>query len=223
VTVLAGSQLAARLAPAGSGPTIGRRAAQDLARRELSKAAYQESTVTRIVHWAEHILADILRAGGQVPGGWWTSVALVAALAAVIAGVTAWIRPSGLRRGRSLPVLTGPALTASGHRELAGRHAADGELAAAIVERVRAIAATVEEAGLLPPQPGRTADELGRDAGRALPALSGQLAATMLLFDEVRYGGRAGTAGAYDRVCELDRLVAAASTGAARTAKAGVS
>jgi hypothetical protein len=100
-------QAAAGRSP-GPGPGIGRRAAQQLARRELSRSIYRESILTRFWHWVGHELSDLLNAGGSLPGGWWTTVVLVTVLvlvdppgrpAPVVRGCTAG-RP-GAQRPRS--------------------------------------------------------------------------------------------------------------------------
>jgi hypothetical protein len=204
----------ARTAAVGR-PGIGRRAARLLARRELARPMYRESIITRFSHWLSRVLSHLGNAVGSLPGGWWTSVALVAALVLAVAAVVFWIRPAGPRRTTAGALLAGRSLSARQHRDLAEGHAADGDYAAAIVERTRAVAATVEERGLLPAQPGRTADELAARAGQALPELASQLAAAAQLFDDVLYGGREGTQAGYDQVTRLDAAVLAARAGIA--------
>jgi hypothetical protein len=199
-------QAAAGRSP-GPGPGIGRRAAQQLARRELSRSIYRESILTRFWHWVGHELSDLLNAGGSLPGGWWTTVVLVTVLVLVAAMVIFWIRPAGQRRWSAGALLAGPALSARDHRDLAERQAAAGDYQAAIIERMRAVAVSIEERGVLSAQPGRTADELALQAGRALPALAGALGAASHLFDDVLYGGREGTAAGYDSICLLDSMI----------------
>jgi hypothetical protein len=191
-------------------PDIGRRAGQQLARRELARFIYSEPITTRIGHWLERLLGRIFNAAGQFPGGLWTIVALLVALVLVVAVVTYWIRPAGPDRHGHGAVLADSELSARDHREAAERNAASGDYAAAIIERMRAIAVGIEERGILPPRPGRTAAELAAQAGRVLPELAADLAVAALLFDDVRYGGRDGTAAGYQRVRELDARVQAA-------------
>jgi hypothetical protein len=71
----------------------------------------------------------------------------------------------------------------------------------------------VEERGLVDVRPGRTADEIARDAGRALPAVAGDLRAAARVFDDVWYGGRTADASSYDRLVAVDDAVAAARPG----------
>jgi hypothetical protein len=97
------------------------------------------------------------------------------------------------------------------HREAAARLAGSGDYAAAICERVRAIAAELDERGVLAPRIGRTADEFAAEAGRALPPHAADLLGAARLFDEVRYGRRPGNRPGYERVTELDTRIAASA------------
>jgi hypothetical protein len=189
---------------------IGRHAAQQLARRELAKSMYQASISARILRWLGHLLDDVFRAGASLPGGWWSSVALLAALVVVIAGVLLWIRPATARSGRGGGVLASRLASAADHRALSERHAADGDYSAAIIDCMRAVAAQVEERGLLQARPGRTADEFAAEASKVLPRLMADLGAAALLFDDIRYGERIGTAAGFEQVRKLDSMVSAA-------------
>ncbi len=195
---------------AGTRPLIGRRAGQQLARRELARRIYSERTETKIGHWLERLLSRIFSDASQFPGGWWTIVALLVALVLVATVVTYWIRPAGPGRQRHGAVLTGTGLSARDHRQAAERGAATGDYTTAIIERMRAIAAGIEERGILPARPGRTAAELAAQAGQVLPDLAAQLSIVALLFDDVRYGGRDGTVAGYERVRDLDARIQAA-------------
>jgi Domain of unknown function (DUF4129) len=204
----------------GSGPGIGRAAARRLARAELSRAIY---------HPGESITARIFGAIGRffdaasvaVPGGWWAVVVLAALLVLAAAATVAWIGPVGRNRGRaSSALLTGTMATARDHRLNSERRAEAGDFAAAIIECVRAIAVQLEESAILPTRPGRTADELAAEAGRAVPAEAAGLREAARMFDDVRYGERPGTLAGWQRLRELDaRLrsatVARATAGAA--------
>jgi Domain of unknown function (DUF4129) len=174
-------------------PEIGRPAAQQLARRELARPMYQPSLWQRFLRWLGHLVQS---AQAGFPGGWWALLAAAAAavLVAVVLLAVIWPARPG-RRGRPAAVFSGtqPRRTAAGHWQAAERLAAGGDYSGAIVELVRAMAAQLEEAGLLPASPGRTAAELAAEAGRAWPAHTGDLARAAQLFDDVRYGGRPGT------------------------------
>lgn len=201
--------LAARLAgarfrmtgPAAGGPEIGRRAAQELARRELARSIYQPGIWQRIIDWLNRLLTG---AGGAIPGGWFGLVVLAVVAVLAISGVVFWVRPAQGRRAGRYGVLPARRLSAQDHRGNAARLAAAGDYSGAIVERVRAIAAEMEERAIVPARPGRTAHELAAEAGRELPALSGDLRSATQLFDDVRYGDRIGTETGYQQVTRLD-------------------
>ena len=164
------------------------------------------------MHFAAQWLARLFRATQALPGGWWGFVALVALAALLVAAVLARIGPvARARRPGREPSAAAPARTAREHRDAAGRLAAAGDYAAAICERVRAIAAELDERGILMPRIGRTADEFATEAGRALPPHAAELLAAAGLFDEVRYGRRPGTRSGYDRVAALDASIVASA------------
>jgi hypothetical protein len=210
----------AAIGPAVGSPTgIGRHAAQQLARRELSKAIYQPSLYQRFLNWLSRRIGGV---SATVPGGWWALIALIVAAVLVISLVIFWIRPARTRRAVPGAVLTGRQLSARDHRQNAERLAAAGDYSAAIIESTRAIAVGLEERGVLPPKPGRTADELAAESGRALPGQAAELAGAARLFDDVMYGGRDGQEPGYRRVRELDaRLRDARPAGAIAVHTAG--
>jgi len=201
-------------APAGGTPVVGRRDGQRLARNELSKSIYhpQPSLAQRAAHFVMDWLGRLFRATQGLPGGWWGFVVLIALAVLLVAVVLARTGPvARVRRRRAEPGATSEARTAREHREAAARLAGAGDYAAAICERVRAIAAELDERGVLAPRIGRTADEFAAEAGRALPPHAAGLLAAARLFDEVRYGRRPGTRLGYERVTELDTRIAASA------------
>ncbi len=193
---------------------VGRRGGQRLARAELSKAIYhpQPSLAQRAAHFVLEWLGRLFRATQGLPGGWWGFVVLIALAVLLIAVVLSRTGPvARARRRRGEPGAAALARTARHHREAAARLAEAGDYAAAICERVRAIAAELDERGILAPRIGRTADEFAAEAGRALPPHAAGLLGAARLFDEVRYGRRPGTRRGYDRVADLDTAIAAAA------------
>ena len=201
-------------APAGGTPVVGRQDGQRLARNELSKSIYhpQPSLAQRAAHFVIDWLGRLFRATQGLPGGWWGFVVLIALAVLLVAVVLARTGPvARVRRRRAEPGATSEARTAREHREAAARLAGAGDYAAAICERVRAIAAELDERGVLAPRIGRTADEFAAEAGRALPPHAAGLLAAARLFDEVRYGRRPGTRLGYERVTELDTRIAASA------------
>jgi hypothetical protein len=107
------------------------------------------------------------------------------------------------------------------HRQEAQRLAGAGDCTTATIECVRAIAAELEERGMLPPRMGRTADEFAAEAGRALPGHAGALRDAARQFDEIRYGQRPGSRAGYERLSELDRRIMASAPRAGRPGRAG--
>ena len=201
---------------AGHGPLIGRRPAQILARRELAKV----SIWARILHDIGQLFTTSANA---VPGGWFGLVVFGVIVALLVIAIVTWARPSAGRRIRARSVLEGKARTAEDYRRSAARLAETGDYTQAIVEAVRAIAAELEERGILRPRLGRTANELAIEAGGELPALASDLRAVTRLFDDVRYGDRPGTAAGYELACQVDARVRAApatTTDGNRTAAA---
>ena len=187
---------------------VGRGPAQRLAREELSRAIYHQTSIPRSV---EHAILSFVQAifdsaSRATPGGWWTVVAL-ATLAVVIVGVVAVrLGPPARSARRTAPLLepgVSP-LTARELRDAAEAAAAAGDYGTAILQRLRAIAAAFAERGILAPAAGRTADELAAQAGVSFPGHAPDLADAARLFDQVRYGGRAGTREGYERLRDLD-------------------
>jgi hypothetical protein len=227
VTAARGTIVAVFATAGGGGPGIGREAAQQLARAELSKPEYHHhvSLVQAVVMAIIDFLTRVVNAAGDaVPGGWWALVALAALAVIVTAGVLNWIGPlARAHRGAGPLAAEGEARTARHHRREAQRLAGAGDYTAAIIECVRAIAAELEERGTLPPRIGRTADEFAAEAGRALPAHADALRDAARQFDDIRYGQRPGSRAGYERLSELDRLIMASAPRVSRPAGASAS
>jgi hypothetical protein len=212
VTVTGGLAAGAPAAGPPGGAAVTRGAGQQLARSELAKRMYHPgvSLTERILNAIGHLLQS---AQGAVPGGWWAVIALAALAVLAAAAILRWTGPVARRRGRAAaPLLPDRPLSARGHREEGERLAAAGDFAGAIVESLRAVALELEERGLLPPRAGRTADELAAEASAPLPGQAARLREAARLFDEVRYGGRAGTGAGYRRLRDLDAAVSRART-----------
>jgi hypothetical protein len=227
VTARPGPRIPHAGGPGGAGgPGIGRNAARELARHELSKPIYQQhvSLIQRILNALSRLHGGV---NASIPGGWWTLIGVMA-LAVIIAGAAITRLGPIARRHRQRVVLGGHhALTAAQHRLEARRLAAAADWSGAIRESVRAIARELEERAILPPRAGRTADELAAEAAAALPGLASALRPAAALFDDVCYGERPGTPEGYARLAELDDAVRSARpvppvrTGAPAAATAG--
>jgi hypothetical protein len=204
--------LPASAAIAGGSHPIGRRAAQRLARTELSKDIYhpREPLTQRILDIIGRWLNALFNTGNSVPGGWWALVALAAIAVIVIAGIMTRIGPVARRHRRADDQIPGiRSVTARDHRMRAARLASAGDYSAAIVECVRAIARQLEERGILTPRAGLTADEIADEAGQALPGDADALRDAARLFDDVCYGQRQGTQDGYQRLRALDARIEA--------------
>lgn len=189
---------------------IGRDAAHDAAQSELAKPIYpKESLTEQIYDWIEDMLYRLVSKSADVPGGWIT-VSVIVILVAIAVFVAIRIARRAMRSSRdSSAVLFGEQeLSAAEHCATAEQYAAAGNWAAAIRHRVRAMARRLEENGTLDPVPGRTATELARTAGRALPALAVELGSAADAFNDVTYGERPGLESQYRMIAALDDKLA---------------
>ena len=202
-------------AHAGTAPPIGRQTGQRLARDELAKAVYHphQSFGQWLLSHAGSLLSRFFNGtSGVIPGGWWAMVALAALAVVVVAVILRRISPVARSRRTAAGALSGHALlTAREHREQAERSAAEGDYSAAILEYLRAIAAGLEERGVLIPDLGRTADELAAEAGRLLPGHAAELTAAARLFDDVCYGEQLGRRAGCERLRDLAAAIASAA------------
>jgi hypothetical protein len=190
---------------------LSREQAREAAREELSRREYdaaQPPLLLRLIGRLLRELGELLdRLTLAAPGGPLAAVLLLALVAAVVALVLVRIGP--LRRSaRSAQLFAGsPVLSADGHRALADDAAAAGRYADAVRERLRAIVRELEARGVLDPRPGRTAGEVSREVGAAVPALADDLRRATTVFDEVWYGGRRADDASYRVLVEVDRRV----------------
>jgi Domain of unknown function (DUF4129) len=185
---------------------IDRDPAHQAAQRELDKPIYPKGSLTeRINEWIHDLLFRLIEKGSSVPGGWFTvSVLLILLAVAIVIAVRGARRTMRSHRGGDYQLFDTGQLSAEQHRSAAEQFAADGNWAAAIRHRLRAVARGLEETRILEPAPGRTANELARDAGGRLPHLGADLSRVATIFNDVTYGNRPGTAAAYQTIAELD-------------------
>jgi hypothetical protein len=181
-------------------------AAHEAARHELSKPIYpKESLTERLLDWIDEMLYKLAQAGSSVPGGWLTLGALLILVAiAIVVAVRIARRTMRTNRGGEYALFGDRQLSAAEHRATAEQYAAAGNWSAAIRHRLRAVARQLEERAVLDPVPGRTATELARDAGRAIPPLAAELTNAAEAFNDVTYGDRPGTESAYRMIADLD-------------------
>lgn len=197
---------------------IGRDEAQRAAERELTDPVYaadDPSLVDRGVRWLLEQISDLLdRAVDASPGGYGGLAVL--ALLVVLTVVAVRLRVGRIGRtaaGERALFDSGPR-TADDHRAAADTHAARGEWADAVRERLRAVVRSLEERDLLDTRPGRTADEAAAEAGRVLPGCAEQLRAAARTFDDVWYGARPATAAMDAQLRAADDAVRRARPGA---------
>jgi len=202
--------------PADVPVTLTRDQAALQASLELAKPEYHatdESWVQRIFRWViDKITSLFEQTAVSSPLGWLGILLIVGVVVLVIVLVSR--RTGRLQTARAAVALFDD--TARGARELradAERFAAAGAWAEAVRARLRALVRDLEERGLVDVRPGRTADEIAVDAGRALPSVSADLRAGARLFDDVWYGGRTADAQTYARMVAVDDAVGSARPG----------
>jgi hypothetical protein len=185
---------------------IDRDAAHDAAQRELSKPMYPRASLSeRFFDWIDELLYKIMVEGSAIPGGWFTiTVLLIILVIAAVVAVRVARRTMRTNRGRSAALFDSHELTSAEHRATAEQYATQGDWAAAIRHRLRAVARHLEETSVLDPVPGRTATELARDAAAAVPDLTAELRGAAVTFNDVTYGERPGTETAYRTIADLD-------------------
>jgi len=185
---------------------IDRDAAHDAAQRELAKPIYPRPSLTELIYdWIEELLYRVVASGSSIPGGWFTvAVLLILVAVGVLVAVRIARRAMRTSRGATSALFGDQDLSATEHRATAERFAASGDWAPAIRHRVRAIARQFEKNGVLDPVAGRTATELARAAGRALPDLVDELTTAAKTFNDVTYGERPGQESQYRMIAALD-------------------
>lgn len=189
----------------------GRDEAREAAHHELQKAAYGEAQpplTTRILTWILNTLQDLLaRATTSVPGGRIGFVLLLLLVGGLIALVLVTLRPSVRTAHVTSLFESGHVQTAAEHRALSEAAAAAGDHAEAVRERLRAVVRGLEEQGILDPRPGRTADEVTREAGGRVAELAEPLRRGTRTFEQIWYGGRPADSSSYAVLVEVDREV----------------
>jgi len=192
---------------------LGRDAARQAAREEMRRQEYEDARPSLLLRALGRVLREVGelldRAAGAAPGGRLGLLALLVLLLLFLAVVATRVGPLA-RRPDGAALFQGSAvLSAAQHRALAESAAQDGRFADAVRERLRAVVRDLEARGALDVRPGRTAGEVARDGGAAVPAVGDELRQAAVLFDEVWYGGRTADAGSYAVLVALDEHVAA--------------
>jgi hypothetical protein len=196
---------------------VDRDAAHDAAQRELNKPIYPRGSLTdQLGRLLDDLLFKIMSGGASVPGGWLTvTVLLILVAVAVVVAIRVARRTMRTNRGRVGGLFGSAEMSSVEHRAAAERAASQGDWATAIRQRLRAIARHLEETAVLLPVPGRTATELARDAGQAVPDRADELRRAATLFNDVTYGELPGTEPAYRMIADLDDHLLHHAVGAA--------
>ena len=193
---------------------ITRDSARDEAERELRKPVYDigdKDPVQRAIEWVMDLLDRLLENAVRiVPGGLPSLILLTIAIVALVVALRLGLGPVALRDALTDRRRGARATTPDEYREEAERHAAAGDFKAAVRARFRAIIRELEHRAVLDERPGRTAGEIAREGGAAVPAIAGDLRSVAATFDEVWYGGRVATASHYAVVRDADDRIRAA-------------
>jgi hypothetical protein len=143
------------------------------------------------------------------PGGYAGVVVVLLLVVVAVVAVRLKVGPLGRSEAREQALFSGRARTAAEHRAAADAHAAAGEWAEAVRERLRAVVRSLEERAVLDERPGRTADEAAAEAGLALPAVAADLRQAARLFDDIWYGDRPAGPESDARLRAIDERVRA--------------
>jgi hypothetical protein len=196
---------------------LGRDEAQRLARLELANPQYQhddESLVSKAIRWILDRISELMdRVSSSSPQFWLGVVGVVVVVLLLVVAIRRRTGPLERTGGRT-PAFEPGDRSAAEHRAEAERLATSGAWAEAVRERLRAVVRDLEDRGLVDARPGRTADEIARDAGAALPSVAAPMRDGARYFDDVWYGGRPADADGYRRLVELDDAAASARPGA---------
>jgi len=192
-------------------------AAQEAA-KELAKPAYGQAgdnLISRVINQVMEWIADLLtNLTGQSPDGN-AGLFMLVGLIVLVVIVVLW-RAGVLRTTRSIKGQVvfedNRPRSASEYRSQAEAEAAGGDYTAAVRSRFRACVAELTERTVIDERPGRTAYEAVADAGRVVPALREPLQPAALMFTEVVYGNRPGTAERYAKVVAADDAARHVST-----------
>lgn len=134
---------------------------------------------------------------------------MVAVIVALVVALRLGLGPASLRDGLTDRRKGAKAMSADDYRAEAERLAASGDHKEAVRARFRAIIRELEQRAVLDPRAGRTAGEIAREGGAAVPAIGDDLRTVAGTFDQVWYGRRAATRSDYDVVRDADERIRA--------------
>ena len=180
---------------------------RELARAELSDRIYadaQPSLPERVVEWLTERLNAWLALADEAPGGQW----LLAAAATAFVGSAVWltIRWHRARPARNTEIFdTTEPPSAGNFRAAANHHYQANEWNSALVAATRAVVSDLQERALVPIGPGVTIAEVSEAAADP------DVRDTLVVFEEVRYGGQRCTAAQAQSAIRLARAASRAS------------
>jgi hypothetical protein len=193
---------------------VTRSGARDEARRELRKAIYNagdESPVQRVLRWVVDKIGEILgRVVDIAPGGMPSLFVVIVLIVLLVVAVRLGLGPTRLRDALTDRRRDARSRTAAEYRAEAEALAARGELKEAVRARFRAVIRELEERGVLDPRAGRTAGEIAREGGAAVPSIAAPLTDAAGAFDLAWYGRNSAGAAEYERVRAADDTIRAA-------------
>jgi hypothetical protein len=169
--------------------------------------------MTRILRaigrWFRHLLDHLL---SVTPGRGLGVVVILAVLVVAAVVLRRYLGPVRTATAPNVPDLIDPTRAIAQLRRDADELAAAGQFADAVRDRLRALVRSLEDQGILDYRPGRTADEVAREAGPAVGPLAGRLRDCTRDFDEIWYGGRPAGPDDYERVRDLDQALSRRTT-----------
>ncbi|HVF04555.1 MAG TPA: DUF4129 domain-containing protein [Frankiaceae bacterium] len=200
---------------------ITRDGARDEAERELRKPIYRrddEGIVERVIEEIMEALNDLIgNVVSVTPGGLPSLLLVVVALVLVAIALRLGLGPANLRDALTDRRRGGRALSPEEYRAEAERLAAGGDFKEAVRARFRAIIRELELRAVLDERPGRTAGEIAREGGAAVPAIGADLRTVAGTFDEIWYGRRPAAADDYATVRAADERIASSRLAVAAT------
>jgi hypothetical protein len=194
--------------------------AQEDLTREGARAAAERELAKRIYHlddpsWLERLIGAVLSWLGELIGAA-VDVTVGGAGGLLLLGLVILALVTAARLGfgplRARDFLTdrrsgARTRTAADYRAEAESSAQRGAWRDAVRARFRAVVRELEERGVIDPRPGRTAGEVAREGGAAVPVIATQLRAAADVFDEIWYGDRPAGEPAYRRLAEVDDTI----------------
>jgi hypothetical protein len=185
----------------------------DTARRwvtgELSKPEYAAARPNwfdllsqKIAEW----FGSLHLGGGQGTSGWLAVIGGAVAVALIVLAVLRFGLPRLNRRARAAALggEVADTRTAEQLRVAADRAAAQGDWSLAVIERFRALAASLAERTVVTVRPGTTAHEVALQAAAVFPADAAGLRDAADTFDAARYLGHTQDRAAHERLRSLD-------------------